>query len=289
MPVYYSKETDIGERIDVFLARNGTVSRSALVRLFKNGDVLVGGKPASKNYRLSGNEEITVNIPAPVPSEAKAEDIPLDILYEDDDLLVINKPRGMVVHPGAGNPTGTLVNALINHCGSSLSGIGGVTRPGIVHRLDKDTAGLMLAAKNDTAHNALCAALQRREITRIYICMTRGLPKPESGVIEAPIGRHPTKRICMAVVPDGRYAKTYYTVLESFSGHSLVECKLDTGRTHQIRVHMAYIGHPILGDTLYGGGKGLSGYNTQMLQAYKLSFTHPTTGESMKFEAARLF
>lgn len=289
MPVYISEETVLGERIDVFLARNGNISRSALVRLLKNGDVLVNGKPVAKNYRLSAGEEITVNIPAPVPPEAQGEDIPLEILYEDSDLLVINKPRGLVVHPGAGNQTGTLVNALINHCCDSLSGIGGVTRPGIVHRLDKDTAGLMLAAKNDAAHNALCAALQRREISRVYICIVRGLPKPESGVIEAPIGRHPVKRVCMAVVPNGRFARTYYTVLEQFSGHSLVECKLDTGRTHQIRVHMAHIGHPILGDTLYGGGKGLSGYNTQMLQAYKLSFKHPTTGKTLNFQAPRVF
>jgi len=300
MPVFINQKTDIGERIDVFLARGGTLSRSALARLLQNGNVLVNGKPVSKNYRLSGGEEITVNISEPVPSEAKAEDIPLDILYEDSHLLVINKPRGLVVHPGAGNLTGTLVNALINHCGDELSGIGGVTRPGIVHRLDKDTSGLMLAAKNDFAHNALCAALQKREINRVYVCMVRGLPKPENGVIDAPIGRHPTKRVRMAVVPNGRTARTFYKVLEAYAGHSLVECTLDTGRTHQIRVHMAHIGHPILGDSLYGpgglAGKALRGgsggvppVSGQMLQAYKLSFKHPVTGEDMRFEAEREF
>ncbi|MCL2080955.1 MAG: RluA family pseudouridine synthase [Oscillospiraceae bacterium] len=289
MPVYFSQEADIGERIDVYLARGGTLSRSALARLLKGGGVLVNGRPVQKSYRLSGGEEIAVNIPEPAPSAAKPENIPLDILYEDGHLLVINKPRGLVVHPGSGNPTGTLVNALLNHCGEELSGIGGVTRPGIVHRLDKDTPGLMLAAKNDFTHNALCAALQRREITRKYICIVRGTPKPESGVIEAPIGRHPSKRTRMAVVPDGRPALTRYRLLEEYSGYSRAECTLDTGRTHQIRVHMAHIGHPILGDLLYGGGKGINGWNTQMLQAYKLGFRHPVTGEELKFVAECLF
>ncbi|MCL1820326.1 MAG: RluA family pseudouridine synthase [Oscillospiraceae bacterium] len=275
--------------MDVFLAHCGLMSRSALVRLLQNGNVLVNGKPAAKNYRLSRGDEITVNIPPPTPAEVRGEDIPLDILYEDEHLLVINKPRGLVVHPGAGNPSGTLVNALINHCGDSLSGIGGVMRPGIVHRLDKDTSGLMLAAKSNAAHNALSAALQRREIERVYICVVRGKPHPQSGTVEAPLGRHPANRLRMAVTASGRYARTFYRTLETEPGRSLVECTLDTGRTHQIRAHMAHIGHPIIGDVLYGGGTGSDGWNTQMLQAYKLGFTHPVSGVKMRFETDVIF
>ena len=284
MFVYSSAQAETVLRLDVFLARSGTLSRSALAVLFEQGKIEVNGKKQPKSYRLQDGDTVSADIPAPVPPEAKGEDIPLDILYEDADLLVINKPVGLVVHPGAGHQTGTLVNALINHCGGELSGIGGVMRPGIVHRLDKDTSGLMLAAKNDFTHNALCAALQRREITRIYRAMVRGLPEPASGTIEAPVGRHPTKRIRMAVVKNGRFARTHYSTIENFTGRSLVECRLDTGRTHQIRVHMAYIGHPILGDPLYGGGKALNGYVGQMLQAHKLEFCHPRGGGRMEFE-----
>lgn len=284
MPLYIASQSEAGLRLDIFLARAGTVSRSGLAVLFERGAVEVNGRKQPKSYRLQSGDRVSAEIAAPVPPSAHGEDIPLDILYEDRDLLVINKPVGLVVHPGAGHQTGTLVNALISHCKGELSGIGGVMRPGIVHRLDKDTSGLMLAAKNDFTHNALCAALQRRDISRVYLAAVRGAPSPPFGTIDAPIGRHPSKRVKMAVVQSGRSAKTRYRTLESANGLSLVECALDTGRTHQIRVHMSFIGHPVAGDPLYGGGKAPDGRIGQLLHAYKLAFDHPRTGEHMSFE-----
>ncbi len=281
---------DKDTRIDSFLAHRChtdarlSLSRTALSRLIEEGQVQIAGKQVGKSYKLQGHETITVVLPDPQPAAAQAQEIPLSILFEDDDLLVIHKPRGLVVHPAAGHQDGTLVNALLFHCGAQLSGIGGVARPGIVHRLDKDTSGLLLVAKNDFAHLSLSEALQKRDIHRYYKAILRGCPKQAQGIIDAPIGRHPHKRTSMAIVPQGRPARTQYQVLDVRQGMSLVTCKLDTGRTHQIRVHMASIGHPVMGDTLYGAPpvKGVEG---QLLHAYRLQFQHPRTADMLDFEA----
>ncbi len=274
-----------GERIDALLARLSPepMSRSAAQRLLTAGAVTVNGAPAAKNYRASAGDVICAEREEPAPARAAAQEIPLDVVYEDGDLIVINKPRGMVVHPAPGHADGTLVNALLAHCGASLSGIGGELRPGIVHRLDKDTSGLLIAAKNDRAHERLSAQLKDRSLSRIYDCIVQGGFKADAGTVDAPIGRDPRNRKRMAVTEkNARTAVTHWELLERFGRYSYVRCRLETGRTHQIRVHMAHIGHPLLGDTLYGG-RADKGLDTQCLHARGLKFIHPSTGEAMAF------
>ena len=270
-----------GERLDAAIARlSGTVSRSAAQRLAEEGAVLVDGAARKKNYKLRAGETIAFTLPEAEPIEAAAEDIPLDVVYEDDDLIVINKPKGLVVHPAAGHWSGTLVNALIHHCGDSLSGVGGKLRPGIVHRIDKDTSGLIIAAKNDFAHRALAAQLADHTLARTYRCIAVGSFREDEGTIDLPIGRHPTDRKKMAVnAPNAKPAVTHWRVLERFRGYSYLECNLETGRTHQIRVHLAAKGHPIVGDTVYG--KAALGKDSQCLHAVALRFLHPRSGEAV--------
>ena len=282
-------------RLDVFVASFADVTRSAAAKLCEDGKVFVNGKAAAKNYRTRVGDKVEVNIPEPETDDAKAEDIPLDIVYEDDDIVVINKPVGMVVHPAAGNREGTLVNALLYRLGDSLSGIGGVARPGIVHRIDKDTSGLIAVAKNDKAHLSLSAQLKDHSMRRTYLAIATGGFSSDEGVIDVPIGRNPNDRKKMAVIRDSakrsRNAVTHYTVLERFRGFTLVKCQLETGRTHQIRVHLSYIGHPLMGDKTYGGGhSAFEKANSallvgQCLHAAELTLTHPTTGEVMTFRA----
>ena len=275
-----------GTRIDVYTALTAEITRSRAAALIEEGNVLIGGKPAAKNSRLKAGDTVTVTIPEPRSYEVTAENIPLEIVYEDDDLLVVNKPKGMVVHPAAGNESGTLVNALLYHCGASLSGIGGVLRPGIVHRIDKNTSGLLMVAKNDLAHQSLAKQIKEHSFTREYEAVVYGVFREKEGTINAPIGRHPVKRKQMAVVPDGREAITHYRVLAENSGFSHVALRLETGRTHQIRVHMAYIGHPVAGDEVYGPHKVITVLGGQCLHAKKVGFDHPRTGERMEFDSA---
>ena len=277
---------DAGSRLDAFLALNlEGKTRSAVQKLMDQGKVLVNGKTGRKNDKVKPGDSIQVEIPEPEPLELLPQDIPLDIVYEDEHLLVVNKPKGMVVHPAPGNPDGTLVNALLYHCGESLSGINGVIRPGIVHRIDKDTSGLLMVAKNDLAHQSLAAQIAAHTFTRMYNTVVYGSLKTDEGTISAPIARHPADRKKMAVVPGGREAVTHYRVLERLSGFTLVECRLETGRTHQIRVHMAHIGHPVAGDPVYGPKKCIASLNGQCLHARLLGFVHPATGEYMEFDS----
>ena len=271
---------DGGERLDVFLAANiSGLTRSSAQKLIESGCVTLDGSSIRKNHRTSPGEEFTVTQDDPDEPEAVPQDIPLEIVYEDTDVIVVNKPRGMVVHPAPGHRDGTLVNALLNHCGESLSGIGGIKRPGIVHRIDKDTSGLVIAAKNDRAHLALSAQLSDRTLAREYDAVVRGVIKNDSGTINAPIGRHPADRKRQAVTDkNSRPAVTHYEVVTIYNGYTHVRCRLETGRTHQIRVHMAYIGHPILGDVVYGRKKPEFGLSGQCLHAKKLRFLHPSTG-----------
>ena len=281
-----------GERVDVYLAQFTPVgpSRAYVQRLIARGLVQINGRPTKAAYRVAEGDEVWVGVPPPEqPADLKPEAIPLDIVYEDDHIVVVNKPRGMPVHPGVGNPTGTLVNALLARY-PSLSGVAGVMRPGIVHRLDKDTTGLLVVAKTNDAHLGLTRQLKERTIQRIYWAIVRGQPGADEGLIDAPIGRHPTDRLRMAVVAGGRSAVTRFRVLERFGDYSLLQVKLETGRTHQIRVHMAYIGHPIAGDPVYGAGRGSKargelGLAAQALHARELAFAHPVTGEPMHFTA----
>lgn len=277
---------DAGSRLDAFLALNlEGKTRSAVQKLMDQGKVLVNGKAGRKNDKVKPGDSIRVEIPEPEPLELLPQDIPLDIVYEDEHLLVVNKPKGMVVHPAPGNPDGTLVNALLYHCGQSLSGINGVIRPGIVHRIDKDTSGLLMVAKNDLAHQSLAAQIAAHTFTRMYNTVVYGNLKTDEGTISAPIARHPTDRKKMAVVPGGREAVTHYRALERLPGFTLVECRLETGRTHQIRVHMAHIGHPVAGDPVYGPKKCITSLNGQCLHARLLGFVHPATGEYMEFDS----
>ena len=271
---------DAGQRVDAWLAAHlEDVTRSAAQRLLEEGRITCGGKALAKNYKLNGTETLAVSLPDPEPVDVVPQDIPLDVVYEDADVIVVNKPKGLVVHPAPGHPDGTLVNAPLHHCGDSLSGIGGELRPGIVHRIDRDTSGLIIAAKNDFAHQKLAAQLQDHTLARIYRCIVVGNLREDSGTVDAPIGRHPVDRKKMAVVTGGRPAVTHWRVLERFRGFTYVECRLETGRTHQIRVHMAHIGHPILGDTVYGAKKPVPGLQGQCLHAAGLRFLHPRTGE----------
>ena len=274
---------DAGARLDAWLAGQlEGVSRSAAARLLEEGQVTCGGRPAAKNTRLQGDETVCVALPDPEPVDVVPQNIPLDIVYEDEDVIVVNKPKGLVVHPAPGHPDGTLVNALLYHCGDSLSGIGGELRPGIVHRIDRDTSGLIIAAKNDFAHQKLSAQLQDHTLARTYECVVVGNLKADSGTVDAPIGRHPVDRKKMAVVANGRSAVTHWEVIARYPGFTHVRCRLETGRTHQIRVHMASIGHPILGDTVYGAKKPVPGLQGQCLHAVGLRFVHPRTGEMVE-------
>ncbi|MCI5512605.1 MAG: RluA family pseudouridine synthase [Clostridia bacterium] len=293
---------DKGKRIDVLISEKENITRSAAARLIENGNVRIAtvgcnvkdGKVPAKNLKPSTGDVITIDYPPPVPSEAVPEDISLDVVYEDDDIIVINKPSGMVVHPAAGNYSGTLVNALLYRLGDSLSGIGGVVRPGIVHRIDKDTSGLLVVAKNDAAHISLAEQLKTHTVSRIYYAIVTGNLKEDNGTVDAPVGRHPTDRKKMAVFQNGdsraKPAVTHYTVLERYRGFCYVKCELETGRTHQIRVHMASLGHPLLGDEVYGGDKSKffacnrDIIHGQCLHAGKLKLVHPRTGKPMEFE-----
>lgn len=276
---------DAGTRADVFLAAKLGVSRSNMQKLLEDGRVKRGEKIIKANYKVRAGEMFVVDIPEPEPIEAVPENIPLDIIYEDDYVVVLNKARGMVVHPAPGNYTGTLVNALLYHC-SNLSGINSAIRPGIVHRLDKDTSGIMIVAKNDAAHISLSQQIQSKTAVRTYLAVVRGNIKTDSGTIETQIARDKTDRKKMAVVKEGgRDAITDYEVLERFGKYTLVRCKLRTGRTHQIRVHMEYLGYPLVGDPKYSPMKTPFGIKGQALHSHTLEFTHPRTGERMKFEA----
>lgn len=272
-----------GERIDALLARLvPELTRSAAQRLLEEGLVTLRGVPVKKNRRTEPGEVYAALLPEPELPEPEPQDIPLDIVYEDADVVVVNKPRGMVVHPAPGHPDGTLVNALLWHCGDSLSGVGGERRPGIVHRIDKDTSGLIIAAKNDFAHLALSAQLADRSLSRVYEAVARGEFREEAGTVDAPIGRHPTERKRMAVTERGsRPAVTHWEVIARYRGWTHIRCRLETGRTHQIRVHMAYIGHPLLGDMVYGAKKPERGLEGQCLHARELKFLHPRTGEAI--------
>jgi 23S rRNA pseudouridine1911/1915/1917 synthase len=292
-------EDDVGARIDRFITDATGQSRSLTVKLIESGCVTVNGKKTEKNYKLRAGDTVEIEFPEPEADEAVAENIPLDVVYEDNDIIVINKPEGMIVHPATGIYTGTLVNALLYHCGDSLSGIGGVIRPGIVHRIDKDTSGLLVVAKNDEAHLSLSEQLKVHDVSRIYHAIVIGNVKEDEGTVDRPIGRHPADRKKMAVITDpsrqAREAVTHFEVVERFQlptgRFTYVKCKLETGRTHQIRVHMASIGHPLVGDSVYGGGNtkfvatNKSIINGQCLHAKILELTHPKTGEKMQFES----
>ena len=289
-----AEESDAGKRADAFLSEKSELTRSAVARLAEDGRVTANGKTLAKKDKVTAGVSYCIALPAPTPDRAEPENIPLSIVYEDEDIVVVHKPKGMVVHPAAGNPTGTLVNALLYHCKGSLSGIGGVIRPGIVHRIDKDTEGLLVVAKNDAAHLYLAEKIKTHEVRRVYYAIVQGNFREDEGTVNAPIGRHPIDRKRMAVVRDpakrAREAVTHWRVVERLGRYSLVRCELETGRTHQIRVHLSSIGHPLLGDTLYGGGgtafekkyaRLLSG---QCLVAAMLTLTHPKNGAEMTFE-----
>ena len=275
-----------GERLDAFLARSvEDLTRSAAQRLLEEGAVTQGGRALKKNHRTCAGEVLEVALPDPEPLDIRPQDIPLDVVYEDRDVIVVNKPVGMVVHPAPGHPDGTLVNALLYHCGDSLSGINGALRPGIVHRIDRDTSGLIIAAKNDKAHLALAAQLQDHSLARTYEAVAVGGLREEQGTVNAPIGRHPVDRKKMAVDwKNGRPAVTHWSVLGRYPGYTHVECRLETGRTHQIRVHLASIGHPLLGDIVYGSKKPVPGLTGQCLHARRLRFVHPASGEAVELE-----
>ena len=278
-----ASEESKNQRLDAFLASSlDGLTRSQAARLIESGEVAVNGKTAGKSYKLAGGEDIAVTLPEPEPVEAVPQDIPLDVVYEDADVIVVNKPSGMVVHPAPGHPDGTLVNALLYHCAGTLSGVGGALRPGIVHRIDRDTSGLIIAAKNDAAHQYLSAQLADHTLARTYECIVVGSLREDRGTVDAPIARHPADRKRMAVVAGGREAVTHWEVIARYPGYTHVRCRLETGRTHQIRVHMAYIGHPILGDTVYGAKKEVPGLTGQCLHAVGLRFLHPRTHEVME-------
>ena len=275
-----------GERLDQMLPRRVEgLTRSAAQKLLETGAVTLNGHPAKKNARTTPGDTVAAALPDPVEVVARPQEIPLDVAYEDGDVIVVNKPVGMVVHPAPGHPDGTLVNALLYHCGNILSGINGPLRPGIVHRIDRDTSGLVIAAKNDGAHLALAEQLQDHSLYREYEAVCVGNLREDAGTVDAPIGRHPVDRKKMCVAPEGgRPAVTHWTVLGRYQGATHVQCRLETGRTHQIRVHMASIGHPLLGDVVYGAKKPVPGLAGQCLHARRLSFLHPRTGERVTVE-----
>lgn len=293
MMTYTVSAESVGKRLDAYLGEAADISRSAAAKLIESGEVTVNGKKAEKKYSVKENDKIEIEIPEPEEYEAQPENIPLDVVYEDSDIIVINKPSGMVVHPAPGNYTGTLVNALLYHCKDTLSGIGGVMRPGIVHRIDKDTSGLLVVAKNDAAHRALSEELGYHGIEREYHALVRGGFKEQSGTVDLPIGRHPIDRKKMAVIKSGvgaREAVTHYEVISSYGQITYLKLRLETGRTHQIRVHMSHLGHALLGDEVYASTKTLFEkqhaplLDGQILHAKRLILTHPRTGERMTFE-----
>ena len=292
--IYIAEKADAGKRLDLFVSEHSDISRSSAAKLIESGNITVFGNASVKKYEIKEGDNVEINLPEPDISEALPEDIPLDIVYEDNDIIVINKPSGMVVHPAPGNYSGTLVNALLFHCKDSLSGIGGVIRPGIVHRIDKDTSGLLVVAKNDAAHTALSEELEHHGIEREYHAIVRGGFKNDTGTVDAPIGRHPVDRKKMAVLTSQtahvKNAVTHYEVVGRYGSTTHLKLLLETGRTHQIRVHMAYIGHALLGDEVYSGAKTRFEkqhaplFDGQALHAKRLTLTHPTTKERMTFE-----
>ena len=284
--VYIVEEKDAKVRIDKAISeKDPNLSRVAIQRLIDNGKILVNGKNTKASYKLSVGDEITIEKEEPVEVKLEAEEIPLDVVYEDSDILVVNKQKGLVVHPGNGNPNGTLVNAIMARCKDSLSGIGGEIRPGIVHRIDKDTSGLLIIAKNDKAHINVSEQIKNHEVTKTYIALVRGVVTANQATIDMPIARSTKDRTKMAVSKNGKEAVTHFSVLERFKNYTLLEVNIETGRTHQIRVHMSQIGYPIVGDHVYSNGKNPFGVEGQMLHSAKLEFVHPTTGKIMKLEA----
>ena len=277
-------QNEAGRRIDQFLAENEPFSRSQIQQWIKDGLVNVNGRMVKANYKVKANDHILLQIPPPKEADIRPEPMELDITYEDDDLLVVNKPRGLVVHPAPGHYSGTLVNGLLAHC-RDLSGINGVLRPGIIHRIDKDTSGLLMVAKNDLAHLSLAEQLRNHTVTRKYAAIVCGSLAHDQGTINAPIGRHPNNRQEMDVIAGGKEAVTHFTVLERFAEHTFVQLQLETGRTHQIRVHMKYIGHPLLGDPKYGPHRRLTLIDGQALHAKSLAFDHPRSGQRMDFDS----
>ncbi len=283
---FTAEKADEAVRLDTFVAENSEATRSYATKLILNGFVTVNGKSVAKNYKLKCGDTVEITLPEPECLNIEAENIPLNIVYEDSDLLIVNKEKGMVVHPAAGNYTGTLVNALLYHCGDSLSGINGVMRPGILHRIDKDTSGLLVVAKNDSAHRFLSEQIKEHSFTREYETVVYGGFKETEGTINAPIGRHPVKRKEMAVTEqNSKKAVTHFTVINSGNGFSHLRVRLETGRTHQIRVHMAFIGHPVAGDAVYGPKRVITELGGQCLHARKIGFIHPTTKQYMEFSS----
>ena len=279
-------ENDKGKRLDIYIAENfNELSRTMIKKLIESNNVLVNDKSEKVSYKVQANDNISIDIPEAKETKLKAQEIPLDIIYEDSDIIVINKPKGMVVHPANGNPDGTLVNAILSICKNSLSGIGGELRPGIVHRLDKDTSGLIIVAKNDKAHINMSEQIKERNVKKTYIALVRGNVPEEEATINMPIGRSTKDRKKMAVTKNGKQAITHFKVLKRYSKYTLLEIKIETGRTHQIRVHMAEIGYPVVGDAVYSNGKNEFGIEGQMLHAYKLEFMHPITNKHMELTA----
>ena len=286
MKVYTINKELAGNRIDKTLPNlDKNLTRVMAQKLIEQGNVKVNGKNVKTSYKLNENDKVEVEIPEVKEVSIEAQDIPVEVLYEDNDIIVVNKPKGLVVHPANGNPDGTLVNALMKICKGTLSGIGGEIRPGIVHRLDKDTSGVLIVAKNDKAHLALCEQIKNREVKKTYLALTRGIIKENEATINMPIGRSTTDRKKMAVVKTGKEAITHFKVLERFKENTLLEINLETGRTHQIRVHLSQIGYPIVGDMVYSNGKNKFGVQGQMLHAWKIKFMHPITGKGMEIEA----
>ena len=279
-------ENDKGKRLDIYIAENfNELSRTMIKKLIESNNILVNDKSEKVSYKVQANDNISIDIPEAKETKLKAQEIPLDIIYEDSDIIVINKPKGMVVHPANGNPDGTLVNAILSICKNSLSGIGGELRPGIVHRLDKDTSGLIIVAKNDKAHINMSEQIKERNVKKTYIALVRGNVPKEEATINMPIGRSTKDRKKMAVTKNGKQAITHFKVLKRYSKYTLLEIKIETGRTHQIRVHMAEIGYPVVGDAVYSNGKNEFGIEGQMLHAYKLEFMHPITNKHMELTA----
>ncbi len=274
------------QRLDSYIAKeNEDISRTMIKKLIEDGNILVNGKKQKTSYKVQNNDEIEINIPEAKEINLKAQDIPIEIIYEDNDIIVVNKPKGMVVHPAVGNLDGTLVNAIMNICKDTLSGIGGEVRPGIVHRLDKDTSGLLIIAKNDNSHIKMSEQIKNREVTKIYIALVRGVIAENEATIDMPIARSTKDRKKMAVNRNGKKAVTHFKVLKRYDKYTLLQIKIDTGRTHQIRVHMAEIGHPVVGDMVYSNGKNDFGVEGQMLHSKILEFKHPITGKEMHLEA----